>query len=349
MTKGSNYLPVRQEWLDRLVEPALEPELPIFDAHHHLWDRPGWRYLLDELLSDIRASGHRVIGTAFVQCQAMYRAEGPEPMRPGGENEFVNGVAAMAASGKYGETRACAAIIGHADLRLGDGVKEVLHAHLAAGGGRFRGIRHITTWDADSSLLNPLSAGPPGLLGDRRFREGFACLAPLGLLFEAWLFHPQLPELVDLARAFPETTIVLNHCGGVLGVGAYAGKREEVFQQWSRAITELARCPNVHVKLGGLGMRINGFGFEHGDDPPTSEHLAATWRPYMQSCIEAFGTERCLFESNFPVDKGSYSYSTCWNAFMRLTRAASPSERDALFRKNATALYRLDGIPGTAK
>jgi predicted TIM-barrel fold metal-dependent hydrolase len=342
MTKGGNYLPVRQEWLQRLVEPALEPERPIFDAHHHLWDRPGWRYLLDEMLSDIGRSGHRVIGTAFMQCQAMYRSGGPVPLRPVGETEFVNGVAAMAASGTYGETRICAAIIGHADLRLGNEVRPVLEAHLAAGGGRFRGVRYLTTWDADSSLLNPLSAGPPGMLGDQCFRKGFACLAPLGLLFEAWLFHPQLLELADLAQAFPETTIVLNHCGGVLGIGAYAGKRDEVFRQWSQGIAELARCSNVHVKLGGLGMRINGFGFERGNDPPTSEFLALTWRPYIQSCLEAFGTERCLFESNFPVDKGSYSYGTCWNAFKRLTQSASSSERDALFLKNAMTLYRLE-------
>jgi predicted TIM-barrel fold metal-dependent hydrolase len=320
----------------------LEPELPIFDAHHHLWDRPGWRYLLDELLADIRGSGHRIVGTAFMQCQAMYRSGGPPELRPVGETEFVNGVAAMAASGIYGETRACAAIIGHADLRLGERVKEVLEAHLAAGGGRFRGIRHITTWDADSSLVNPLSAGPPGMLADEKFRAGFSCLAPLGLIFEAWLFHPQLPELADLADAFPDTTIVLNHCGGILGIGAYAGKRAEVFQQWSQSITELARRPNVRVKLGGLGMRINGFGFERGEDPPTSEHMAALWRPYIQTCIEAFGADRCLFESNFPVDKGSYSYGACWNAFKRLTQGANPSERDALFRMNAITLYRLE-------
>jgi predicted TIM-barrel fold metal-dependent hydrolase len=345
----SNYLPVRQQWLDRLVEPAREPELPIFDAHHHLWDRPGWRYLFDELLRDIDSSGHRVIGTAFMQCQAMYRAGGPAALRPVGETEFVNGVAAMAASGIYGQTRACAAIIGHADLRLGDAVKPVLEAHLVAGGGRFRGIRHLTTWDADSSLMNPLSFGPPGLLGDERFRAGLACLAPLGLLFEAWLFHPQLPELVDLARAFPDTTIVLNHCGGVLGIGVYAGKRDEVFGDWSQSIAELARCPNMHVKLGGLGMRINGFGFDRGDHPPTSEQLADAWRPYIQTCIEAFGPQRCLFESNFPVDKGSYSYGTCWNAFKRLTETASPSEREALLGRNAITLYRLADVFGAKR
>ena len=304
MSTSSNYLPVRQEWLDRVKESPLEPELPIFDAHHHLWDRAGWRYLLDELLADIRGSGHRIVGTAFMQCQAMYRSDGPPELRAVGETEFANGVAAMAASGTYGETRACAAIIGHADLRLGKRVKEVLEAHLAAGGGGFRGVRCITSWDADSTLVNPLSAGPPRMLADETFRAGFSCLAPLGLLFEAWLFHPQVPELADLADAFPETTIVLDHYGGILGIGAYSGKQDEVFQQWSQAIAELARRPNVHVKLGGLGMRINGFGFERGENPPSSEHLATTWRPYMQTCLEAFGAERCLFESNFPVTRG---------------------------------------------
>jgi L-fuconolactonase len=335
-----NYLPIRQDWLDRLIEPALEPDLPIFDAHHHLWDRPGWRYLLDELLADITASGHHIVGTGFMQCQAMDRADGPPPLRPVGETEFANGIAAMAASGRYGATRVCAAIIGHADLRLGDAVAEVLHAHLAASP-RFRGIRHITTWDQDSSLMNPLSAGPAHMLGDTSFREGFAQLAPLGLIFEPWLFHPQLPELAALSRAFAETTIVLNHCGGILGVGHYADRRDDIFAQWSRDIRALARHDNVHVKVGGLGMRINGFGFDRGDDPPTSRHLAAAWRPYVETCIEAFGAARCLFESNFPVDKGSYSYGTCWNAFKRLTAAAGADDRAALFRPNAERLYRI--------
>jgi L-fuconolactonase len=341
-----NYLPVRQDWLDRRPEPALEPGLPIIDAHHHLWDRPGWRYLLDELLADIDGSGHRVLATVFMQCQAMYRADGPTALRPVGETEFVRGMAAMAASGRYGTTRACAGIVGHADLRLGPVVEEVLQAHILAGDGRFRGVRHIVAWDADRSLLNPLSAGPSGMLRDARFREGFGRLAPLGLLFEAWLFHPQLLELADLARAFPDTTIVLNHCAGVLGIGAYAGRRSEVFRQWSRDIRILAECPNVQVKVGGLGMRINGFGFESDENPPTSEHLAATWRPYVQSCIEAFGPQRCMFESNFPVDKGSYSYGACWNAFKLLTGDMSPAERAGLFWRNAAGLYRLGDFIG---
>jgi pimeloyl-ACP methyl ester carboxylesterase/predicted TIM-barrel fold metal-dependent hydrolase len=334
------YLPVREEWLSRWREEILEPDLPIVDPHHHLWDRPGWRYLLDELLADLN-SGHRVAATVFVQCRAMHRAAGPEALRPVGETEFVNGVAAMSASGIYGPTRVCAGIVGHADLRLGDRVQEVLEAHLRAGAGRFRGIRHIVAWDADPVTLNPNNPAPPGLLADRVFRAGFARLAPLSLSFDAWLFHPQIPELTDLARAFPDTAIVLNHVGGPLGIGRYAGRRDEVFAAWRAAIRDLAGCPNVAVKVGGMGMRINGFGFEQAPEPPSSEALAGAWRPYVETCLEAFGPSRCMFESNFPVDKGSYPYAAYWNACKRLTSSASAGEKADLFRDTAARFYRL--------
>ncbi|MGY3344777.1 L-fuconolactonase [Bradyrhizobium sp. USDA 4472] len=337
----SNYLAVRPDWLARGVEAALEPELPIIDAHHHLWDRPNWKYLFDEYNADIAASGHNITASVFMQCQAMYRSDGPAEMRVIGETEFINGVGAMSASGNYGPRGLCAGIIGHADLRLGDAVAPVLEAHLAAAPNRFRGIRHITVWDADRSLMNPLSAGPPALLSDETFRKGFARLAPLGLVFDAWLFHPQIPELTALARAFPQTTIVLDHLGGIVGIGAYQDRRDEIFAGWSRSIRELATCQNICVKLGGLGMRINGFGFEAQDAPPSSEVLAETWRPYVETCIEAFGTQRCMFESNFPVDKGSYSYGTVWNAFKRLTRQAGDSELTSLFSATAARVYGL--------
>jgi L-fuconolactonase len=334
------YLPVRQEWLDQWREEILEPDLPIVDPHHHLWDRPGWRYLLDELLADLN-SGHNVVATVFVQCRAMHRADGPEELRPVGETEFVNGVAAMSASGGYGPARVCGGIVGHADLRLGARVHDVLEAHLRAGGGRFRGIRHIAAWDADPITLNPANPAPPGLLADAAVREGFARLAPLGLSFDAWLFHPQVPELTALARAFPDTPIVLNHVGGPLGIGVYAGKRDAVFGAWRAAIRDLAGCPNVHVKLGGMGMRINGFGFERAPAPPSSEDLAAAWRPYVETCVEAFGAERCMFESNFPVDKGSYPYAAYWNAAKRLARGASADEKADLFSQTAARFYRI--------
>ena len=342
-TLTANYLPIRQAWLDRCKEPILESELPIIDPHHHLWDRPGWRYLLDDLLTDTN-SGHNIVATVFVQARSMHRKTGPVEMRPVGETEFVNGVAAMSTSGIYGKTKVCAGIVGHADLTLGDRVEPVLAAHVRAGGDRFRGIRHITAWDADASVRNPAYSPPPGLLADKSFRQGFAALGRLGLAFDAWLFHPQIDELAILARAFPDTRIVLNHVGGPIGIGAYGGKQREVFPGWAASIKALAACQNVCVKIGGLGMRLGGFGFHEQAQPPSSETLAATWRPYVETCIEAFGSSRSMFESNFPVDKGSYSYPVFWNACKLLTKGASSAERADLFAGTAARFYRLDAI-----
>ncbi|SDD90763.1 amidohydrolase family protein [Belnapia rosea] len=337
---NSHYAAVREEWLARHREAPVDPDLPIIDPHHHLWDRPGWRYLLPELLADT-GQGHTIIATVFVQCRAMHRADGPEAMQPIGETEFANGVAAMSASGLYGPIRACAGIVSHANLTLGAAVRPVLEAHIAAGNGRFRGIRHITSWDEDESLITPGYATPRDILYREEFRAGFAQLAPLGLSFDAWLYHPQIPDLTALARAFPETPIVLDHVGGPLGIKAYAGKRDAVFAEWRAAMAELATCPNVSVKLGGLGMRINGFGFEERVEPPDSDTLAAAWKPYINSTIELFGAARCMFESNFPVDKGSYSYGVFWNACKKLAAGASAEERHALFSGTASRFYRL--------
>ncbi len=330
--------PIRQAWLDRLHEEIIEPDLPIIDPHHHLWDRPGWRYLLDELLADLN-SGHNIIATVFLQCRAMHRADGPEPLRPVGETEFVNGVAAMSASGGYGPARVCAGIVGHADLTLGAAAGAVLDAHIRAGGDRFRGIRHTNAWE--SSVPRPTNAPRPELLADSDFRAGFAELAPRDLSFDAWMYHPQIPELTALARAFPDTRIVLNHVGGPLGIGDYAGRRDAMMAEWSASIRELATCPNVHVKLGGLGMPLTGLGFHEQSEPPTSAVLAEASRPYFEECIAAFGAERCMFESNFPVDKESFSYATYWNACKRLTQGASAAEKAALFRDTAARFYRL--------
>jgi len=336
----SAYIPVRDDWLARRVEAILEPDLPIVDPHHHLWDRPDWRYMLDDLLADTN-SGHNIVATVFVQCRAMHRSGGPAPMRPVGETEFVNGVAAMSASGGYGKTKICAGIAGHADLRLGAAVREVLEAHIRAAPDRFRGIRHIAAWDPDPTVMNPAYDPGQNMLGDAKFREGFAQLAPLNLSFEAWLYHPQIDDVTALARAFPGTAIVLNHVGGPLGINAYAGKGDTVFKAWAASIRALAACPNVTVKLGGLGMRINGYDFHEKADPPSSETLAAAWKPFVEICIQAFGANRCMFESNFPVDKGSYSYPVFWNACKLLAKGASASEKTDLFSGTAARFYRL--------
>jgi predicted TIM-barrel fold metal-dependent hydrolase len=332
--------PVRQAWLDRHTEPILEPALAIIDPHHHLFNRPGWRYLLDELLADT-ASGHNIVATVYVQARSMYRAAGPAEMRPVGETEFANGVAAMCASGYCGRTRVAAGIVGQADLTLGGRVEPVLAALARAGGERFRGIRHITAWDADTALNNPAYPAPRGLLADRTFREGFAALGRLGLSFDAWLYHPQIDELASLAGAFPETKIVLNHCGGPIGTRSYAGRRDEVFSRWKASIARLAAHPNVYVKIGGLGQNINGFGLNERAEPPSSELLAATFRPYVETCVEAFGASRAMFESNFPVDKASYSYAVFWNACKLLARGASAGEKADLFAGTAGRFYRI--------
>lgn len=325
----------------REPEPVLEPDLPICDPHHHLWDHPGNRYLLDELLADLGA-GHRVESTVFVECFAFFRADGPAAMRPVGETEFVNGAAAMSASGRYGPVRACAGIVGHADLSLGAAVDEVLEAHLRAGGGRFRGIRHAGGWDASDEIRNSHTNPPQGLYGSAAFREGYARLGAHGLSFEAWQYHPQIPEVADLADAFPDIPLVLDHVGGPHGIGPYAGRREEVFAGWKADIEALAKRPNVVCKLGGLGMPVCGFEFHKREVPPTSEELAQAWRPYVETCIAAFGPARCMFESNFPVDRPSCDYRTLWNAFKRLAAGASDDEKALLFRDVAMKTYRLE-------
>jgi L-fuconolactonase len=324
-------------WLAQYSEDALEPALPIVDPHHHLWDREGG-YLLDELLADT-GSGHNVVATVFVQCGYAYRTIGPDELKSLGETEFVAGVARESERRKT-KTRAVAGIVGAVDLALGDKAGECLRAHIEAGGGRFKGIRHITARheEFNASLLG---RPPARQLADPTFRQGFAQLGKLGLSFDAWLYHPQIPELADLARAFPAIPIVLNHVGGPLGVGPYQGKRDQTFREWHQAMKGLAACPNVRVKLGGLGMAIIGFDYHKESRPPSSERLAADWRPLMETSIELFGANRCMFESNFPVDKGMFSYSVMWNAFKRIASRASAAEKAALFHDTAASFYRL--------
>jgi L-fuconolactonase len=339
-THSSPHLSVRPEWLALHQEDIIEPDLPIVDAHHHLWDRSENQYLLPDLRRDLEV-GHNIRATVAVEAGAMYRRDGATAMRPVGETEFLNGIAAMSASGSYGTSRMCAGIVGHADLCLGEGVRAVLEAQIRAGGGRFRGVRYMSVWHSDPTARASLANPPPYVLRDPAFRRGFAQLAPLGLSFDAWMVHTQLAELVELAPAFPDTAIILNHVGGAIGIGPYAGKRDAVFAEWRTSIREVARCPNVQIKLGGLGMRLFGFDFSSRARPPTSEELAAAWRPYIESCIEAFGAERCMFESNFPVDKGTCSYAVIWNAFKRIAAGASPTEKQWLFSGTASKVYRL--------
>jgi L-fuconolactonase len=337
---GRIFAPDRAWLAKQPPEPILDPDLPVIDTHHHLWDRPDHRYLLDEFLDDVR-TGHNVVATVFVECNSMYRADGPEAMRPVGETEFVTGMAAMSASGAYGPTRVAAGIVGFADLTLGDRVEPVLEAHLKAGGGRFRGVRHAAGWDASDVIGNSHAITAPNLYRRPDFRAGLRRLSALGFSFDAWLFHPQLPDVVDLARAFPASNIIMGHVGGVLGYGPYAGKRDQVFASWKASMTELAQCPNVTLKLGGMMMRLAAVDYKTLPAPPSSAELAAAWSPYMSTAIELFGPDRCMFESNFPVDKMGAGYATLWNAFKRIAAGASLDEKVALFSGTARRAYRL--------
>jgi predicted TIM-barrel fold metal-dependent hydrolase len=334
-----------EDWLAReAAEPILDPAMPIVDPHHHFWDRqaerPGHRYLLDDLLADLN-TGHNIEATVFLECRSMYRAGGPPELRPVGETEFVAGLAAISASGAYGKTRVAAGIVGFADLTLGERVEPVLEMHIRAGGGRFRGVRHSAGWDQSETIGNSRPDMQPHLYQRPDFRSGFARLIARGLSFDAWLYHPQLGDVVDLARAFPAAPIVMGHVGGVLGYGPYAGKKDEVFANWKRSMTDLARCPNVVVKLGGQMRRLAAFDYSAAATPPTSEQLAGYWRPYMETCIDLFGARRCMFESNFPVEKVGTGYAVLWNAFKRIASGASVDEKRELFAGTARRFYRL--------
>ena len=334
------------DWHALTSEPTLEPDLPICDPHHHLWDRrservPYQRYLLDELNADIY-SGHNVRSTVFIECRSMYRADGPAEMRPVGEVEFVQGSAAASASGLYGPARAAAAIIGHANLNLGDRVAPVLDALHAASPNRFRGIRHSVTWDPHPEVENTSAHKAQGQLASEQFRAGARVLARKGFTLEGWLYHPQLPELADFARAVPDLTIVLNHVGGLIRTGPYADRDQEVMADWRKGIASVAACPNVVVKLGGLGMTRCGYDWHTRTRPIGSEDLAKDMAAYLAYCIEQFTPARCMFESNFPVDKVSFSYNVMWNAFKRFSKSYSAAERAAMLHDTAVRVYRIE-------
>ncbi|MBT4522758.1 MAG: amidohydrolase family protein [Halieaceae bacterium] len=322
-------------WLKRTTEAALEPELPICDPHHHLWEFPTSVYLVDELLEDLGA-GHNVTKTVYVECNEKYCSEGPTSLAPVGETEFVQAVT----HGHQRHPQVAAGIVGFADLCLGSEVVQVLEAHKQASS-RFRGIRHASAWHESTAVRNSHSNPTRDLLQNPDFLAGFSQLKALDLRFDAWMYFEQIPQLTALARAFPDTPIVLNHVGGPIGIGPYAGQREQVFERWRAAITELSACENVYVKLGGMAMTVCGFGWHKLDAPPGSKALADSMAPYFHTCIEHFGPWRCMFESNFPVDRASCSYTLLWNAFKRVSQGYSKGERAGLFYDNACRFYAI--------
>ena len=329
-------------WRALLREDIIDPQRPIIDAHHHLWERPGQTYLFPEFIADTKA-GHNILASVFVECGAYYRKNGPEMMSRLGEVEFANGMAAIGASQAYGVAQVAAGIVGTADLTYGSAIAELLDAQIATASERFRGVRLITKWDADPPLNNGRYAIPPGLLADVDFRAGFAELASRGLSFDAMIYHHQIPELSNLARAFPNTPIILNHIGGLLSkTRTYLADEAQTNEQWRSALRDLAQRPNVFVKLGGLGMGYLGFGFNKLERPAGSEVLAQAWGPFFEYCIEQFGPERCMFESNFPPDRESVDYHVVWNAFKRIAASYTEAQKHQLFFATAAKVYRLD-------
>ena len=327
-----------ESWHAQVIEEIIDPERPIFDPHHHLW-RADMPYEIGDLWADTQ-TGHNIVGTVFIECGAEYRTEGPRHLRPVGETEFVRAQAEQSQKGTKPGKPPILGMVCHADLTLGAQVDEVLQAHAAAAGGLLRGIRHSTAFYPDPPAVDRYAGRIEKLMMRDDFREGFARLAPLNLTFDAWLLHSQITELTDLARAFPETTIVFDHFGGPLGIGPYAGKQAELFPQWKADVKELAQCPNVVAKLGGLAMEINGWGWDVRDLPASSDEIVAAHRGYYLHAIDCFGPDRCMFESNFPVDKLSVSYAVIWNAFKKMTIDFNEGEKDTMFRGTATRVYR---------
>jgi predicted TIM-barrel fold metal-dependent hydrolase len=344
MSSPPTAFDIRADWLALRKEPAFDPGQRIIDSHHHLYHRPGLRYLLDELASDL-AGGHDLRATVAVQARAMLRADGPPELAALGETEFLNGQAAMAASGGYGPVRVAAGIVGHADLRLGNALPGVLERHISAAGGlaraggRLCGIRQPLAWDADATLLNPAYATTEAMADDPALRTGLAVLARMGLTFDIWAFYPQLPRLAAMARAVPDLSIVLDHVGGVIRAGGHAGR--DIFPEWRAGLARMAACPNVSVKLSGLGMRLSAFGFDERPEPPASEDLSRAWRPWVLTALDLFGPDRCMWGSNFPVDKGAYAYGVGLNAMQRLTADFDTDARDAIFWGTAARVYGL--------
>lgn len=332
----------RKQWRDQVQELALEPELPIIDAHHHIWSRVPPEsfepYDVEAFLVDKTSSGHNVVASVLVDSHSNYRTEGPPIMRVVGETENAERIAidALRRGGRF--AGACAGIVPHADLRLGEEVGEVLDAHLTASS-RVRGIRHMTAFDFDFPPI--YGATTPGIMLNKTFREGFAQLARRGLSFDAWMFHPQLPELLDLARCFPDSSIVLDHCGGPIGVGRYASRRAEGLLEWKNNMTALADCPNVSVKIGALNMSFTALDAARKPKPHNSLEMAALQRDIVLRSIDLFGPARCMLESNFPVDMVSTSYTLLWNSFKRITSGYSTAERAELFFGTANRVYRL--------
>lgn len=343
-TDFSRTQPPDPDWLARAEpEEPIRPDVPIIDVHMHLWHHAsGYRYFVEEHAADIAASQRRVEATVYVECGQYYRADGPADMRSVGETQYAAGMAAMAESGKYGPARIAAGIVANIDLAADPArLEDLLDAHAAAANGRLRGVRRSAKWDADPVVSSGKVADRAGILTEPQFQAGVRQLAGRGLVYEATIFHPQIGDVAELARAAPDTTIVLNHCGSPLGYGGYRGYEAEVHADWLAAMRALATCPNVTVKLGGMLMSLGNFDFQAAERPPTCAELAELWRPYLAPCVDLFGTDRCMLASNFPVEKAGVGYSAIWNMFMRVFAGYADADLLKLCSGTASHVYHL--------
>ncbi|PRD42462.1 amidohydrolase [Phyllobacterium phragmitis] len=333
MQANPHYV-VRDDWLAKAREEIIAPEQPILDAHHHLWVRPQGRYAAAELQKDV-SCGHDVRASIYVQCRTGYKTDVEPALQPVGEVETI--LAWCRNQPNYP-----AAIIAFADLQLGSGVRRVLDPLIQTGDGKVRGIRNTTAYHAHPAVRSNPNPPPDGLLRSETFLAGAKALAAYGLNLDVWAYHTQLGEVLALAAAVPDLTVVIDHCGGPLGVGPYRPADPEVFGEWCKSIVQLAELSNTRIKIGGFGLTVLGYRYADAPIPPQSEQLAFDWSPYFAHCLESFGPQRTMFESNFPVDKGQFSYGTLWNAFKRLASDLSPEERDDLFWRTAARSYGLD-------
>ncbi len=334
-----SHFGVRPDWLAQLTEPVLDPSRRIVDPHHHLWTRPESFYGPDDLAADIGESGHNIVATVLVEGHAHYRPDGEPLLRPVGEVE--NAMRAAAAGRALGHPGICAGIVAYADLSAGDRVAVVLDAMQDVTGESLKGIRFNTVSHPDPSARGSMFNFPPGMLLTPDVRTGLTHLVDRGLSFDGWMYHTQLGDLEAIARDFPDLQIVLNHLGGPLHIGPYRTRQAEVFDFWRVSLESLAVFPNISIKLGGFGMKFFGFEFHTRDVPPDSDTFAAAIRPYTDVCLSLFGADRCMFESNFPVDKASVSAKTLWNAYKKVSASCSEAEKEQLFSLTAERCYRL--------
>ena len=343
-TNKSPHLPVRQEWLDQHIEDPISPNIPIIDPHHHLWDVGFGRYYIEELLEDINSSGHNILSTVYIMSSSntkIYSKDGLEEFKPLKEIEFATSEGKRADLIPNNKVKVNASIVGSVDLTYGNKLQPVLEKAVNISEGRLKGIRMLLASHIDPRISSGAVKSDLGLMLHPNFIEGAKCIQNANLSLDFWIYHTQLNEMEKIARSLPDLTIILNHIGGPIHLGEYEGKQAATHREWRSAMMRLSRIPNINVKLGGLGMAVNGAKFHNNKFPPNSVQLSDVWKPWIYETIDMFGFDRCMFESNFPVDKGSCSYGALWNAFKILAKDMSDDEINKLFSKNAAKIYKI--------